>query len=122
MDLPFHVEELINVDQSLHCRLCVVVLLSLWDGIDKIPSDMRPTGCSRTVFEFIVSAVPIGHQETVESFKEFPGCITCPCFGVMEQDYLFPVKLTGTEYPHEGFCLGSAARFFKYLHRCFVSH
>ena len=40
MDLLFHVEELVDIHKPLHCRLSMVVLFAIRDGIYQIPANV----------------------------------------------------------------------------------
>ena len=93
-------EELVNVQHSLYGWLGIIQCFSLRDGICQISSDVCPAGCAFGIRYFIVSAIAITHQITLEAVKKIYGIVPGPGLRVFIEDNRWSSVFTAAEQPH----------------------
>ena len=93
-------EELVNVQHSLYGWLGIIQRLSLRDGICQISSDVCPAGCTFGIRYFIVSAIAITHQITLEAVKKIYGIVPGSGLRVFIEDNRWSSVFTAAEQPH----------------------
>ena len=99
--ITLNFKELVAINHALQRGMSIVQLLGLWNGIVKIPANMRPTAGARDSRQIIVALVAIRHEISGESFQESFGIVSGSGFRVsIEENHRKPI-FTGTEEPHE---------------------
>ena len=98
----FNGKQSIALLDSLYCRLAVVILLSFGNRVDKISTDMCPTGTASDPRQIVIPLIAVRFQISSVAFQKLLCMAAAPGPGIaiQEDDFRKPV-LTASEQPHE---------------------
>ena len=93
-------EELVNVQHSLYGWQGIIQSFSFGNGICQISSDVCPASCAFGIWNFIVSAIAITHQITLEAVKKIHSIVSGPGLRIFIEDNRYSSVFTAAEQPH----------------------